>query len=85
MPPRRLSALEGHTNGLGAVAVLDAKRVVSASFDQTLRVWDIESGETMAVFALDAPVESVATADGCRVVAGDWAGGVHFLDFDLPC
>ena len=77
--------LEGHTDGFGAVAVLGKNRVVSASFDKTVRVWDIESGETLSVFALNARLCSVAiTADGRAVVAGDDAGGVHFLDLDLP-
>ena len=71
--------------GVNAVAVLDETRVVSASDDHTLRVWDVSSGETMAVFALEAPLQAVAvTADGRTVIAGDFAGGVHFLDLDLP-
>jgi len=50
-----------------------------------VRVWDVESGGTMAVFALDASVWSVAvTADGRGIVAGDEVGGVHFLDLVLP-
>ncbi len=32
-----------------AVAVLDENHVVSGSDDRTLRVWDIESGETIQV------------------------------------
>jgi WD40 repeat protein len=76
--------LDGHTEGVNAVAVVDATRVVSASEDQTLRVWDLESGETAAVFALDAPVGSVAVIAGGRgIVAGDSVGGLHILDLDL--
>ena len=72
--------LEGHTNVVNAVAVLDETRVISASGDQTLRVWDLESGETTAIFALECRVMAVAvTASNC-IVAGDSAGGVHFLD-----
>jgi len=36
-----------HTHSVKAVAVLDGKRVVSASGDDTLRVWDMESGGTI--------------------------------------
>ncbi len=37
-------------------------------------------------FALDASVRSVAvTADSRVVVGGDTAGGVRFLNLDLPC
>ena len=68
----------GHTSGVTAVAVLDKRRVVSTSQDQTLRVWDVESGETTAIFALDCWVTAVAVTDG-RIIAGDSAGGVHFL------
>lgn len=47
------------------MAVLNGQRVVSASYDRTLWVWDVGSGETRAVFALDTPLRAVAiTADG---------------------
>ena len=39
--------LEGHTGWVYAVAVTpDGRRAVSASRDQTLRLWDLESGQT---------------------------------------
>ena len=42
-----IRTLEGHTSFLSGVAVLDGQRVVSASYDRTLRVWDVVSGETL--------------------------------------
>jgi WD40 repeat protein len=38
---------KGHTREVIAVVVTtDGRRVLSASDDQTLRVWDLESGQT---------------------------------------
>jgi len=49
--PRR--QLQGHTNGISRlVTTADGKRLISASLDRTLRVWDIDvpgSGETQVV------------------------------------
>lgn len=43
-----LMTLTGHTEAITSVAVFDnEKRVVSASYDKTLRVWDIESGSVL--------------------------------------
>src|SRR4029077_6163816 len=42
-----IRVLEGHANGVTAVAVVDGRRAVSASYDRTLRVWDLESGQTL--------------------------------------
>jgi WD40 repeat protein len=43
-----LRTLEGHTNWVSAVAVIaDGSRVLSASWDFTLRLWDPATGETL--------------------------------------
>lgn len=43
-----IRTLKGHTGYVNAVAVTpDGRRAVSASADQTLRVWDLESGQTL--------------------------------------
>jgi WD40 repeat protein len=49
----------------------DGRRAVSASMDETLRVWDLESGTCSIVCRVDGPVACVAlTSQVPRVVAG---------------
>jgi WD40 repeat protein len=65
-----LRTLEGHTNSVTAVAVTpDGRTAVSGSSDNTLCVWDLESGALLAAFTADAAI---------RVCA------VHFLAFVEP-
>jgi WD40 repeat protein len=59
--------------------------VISGSLDQTLRLLDIESGETIYSLILDAPVTALAVEPSSRtVIAGDSSGRVHFFDFVEP-
>jgi hypothetical protein len=55
------------------------RRSVSASEDQTLKVWDLEMGAVVATFTCDAPPRPCAFADDRRIVAGDASRRVHFL------
>jgi len=87
-PPR---LLEGHKNTVNCVAISgNGKRVVSSSgessdlsgsVDNTVRVWDLETGECMAVFICDIKVECCAWG-GDRIVAGDWSGHVHLFAWE---
>ena len=75
-----LRTLEGHTNAVCGVAVTpDGKRAVSASRDNTLRVWELATGMPIATFRCDAPALCCACADERRIVAGDDLGRVYFL------
>ena len=81
-----LGTLTGHSRGISAVAVTpDGRRAVSASDDQTLKVWDLESGELVVTFSGDGAIYACAVAPdgGCPedsiIVAGDRSGRVHFL------
>ena len=48
---RELRTLRGHTSYVTAVAVTaDGKLAVSASGDETLKVWDVESGRELRTF-----------------------------------
>jgi WD40 repeat protein len=58
----------------------DGRRAVSASSDQTLKVWDLESGELVASFSADGTLAACAVApDGLTIVAGGASGRVHIL------
>jgi WD40 repeat protein len=52
--------LEGHSDSVNGVAVTaDGKRAVSASRDNTLKVWDLDSGR--ALCTLEGHSDSTAT------------------------
>jgi WD40 repeat protein len=58
----------------------DERRVVSASYDQTLRVWDLQRGKEVAIFTAEAPILACTVApDTPRITAIDESGRVHFL------
>jgi len=83
---RELAVLRGHASRVNAVAVTpDGRQAVSASSDRTMRVWDSDTGEELAVVALDGGLETVAVAsDGVTVVTGDGAGNVYCLRYVEP-
>ncbi len=50
---QRLHTLKGHTNDIYAVAFTpDSKRVVTGSYDQSLRLWRVANGGLIANFPL---------------------------------
>jgi WD40 repeat protein len=64
--------MEGHQEGIWACALTpDGQRVVSASRDKTLRVWDMRSGELLAVLEGhdDEARDCAVMPDGRRVVS----------------
>jgi WD40 repeat protein len=70
--PALVRDLVGHTNRVRACAVTpDGRRVVSASADETLKVWDLETGHLLAT--LEGHAYGVwacaVTPDGGRVVS----------------
>jgi len=62
-----------------------ARRVVSGSYDGTVRVWDVDTGERGYVFCSDDNVSCVAAVgDTARVVSGGWGGTVRVWDVGKP-
>lgn len=74
-----------HTDRVMAVAIApNAKLACSASWDRTLRVWRIDTGEELATFSSDDFWSSCCfSEDNSVVVAGDERGAVHFLKLEM--
>jgi WD40 repeat protein len=75
--------LEGHEGDIYCVAVLPDGRVVSGSWDNTLRVWDLDSGEQLQVLeGHTGTVFAVAALPNGQVVSGSGDGTVRVWDFE---
>jgi WD40 repeat protein len=77
--------IEGHSDVVHSVAVsADGNRAVSASDDNTLKVWNPDTGLLIATFYCEATTRCCAWVDQQRVVAGDNGGRVYFLVLEQP-
>lgn len=79
--PAEEDHLEGHRYSVNAVAITpDGQAAVSASDDNTLKVWDISTGKEIVQFIGESPMHCCAAApDGKTIVAGEQSGRVHIL------
>ena len=71
--PACIAVLVGHEGGVLSVDInLDGKIIVSGSYDETVRIWDGESGECLRVLkGHEISVNSVGVSgDGKRIVSG---------------
>ena len=80
-----IRTLAGHSASVYGVAVTaDGRRAVSASGDNTLKVWDLESGQELRTLAGHSdPVYGVAvTADGRRAVSASGDNTLKVWDLE---
>jgi hypothetical protein len=76
--------LLGHDAKVNACAVTpDGRRVVSASDDRTLKVWDLESRSCLFTHRGHAEYRAVAVTANA-IIAGDVTSAVWFLDWPEP-
>ncbi len=90
-----IRSLEGHTAGVFSVDFnKDGSRLVSASFDKTARIWDVQSGALLmtlehetqvytADFSGDDKLIASGTNNG-QIVIWDASNGTRLREFNLP-
>jgi len=80
-----IRTLQGHTSSVSAVAIRppDGRQAISASDDRTLRLWDLETGQTLRTFESPDSVWAVAvTPDGHRAVSGSYDRTLMLWDLE---
>lgn len=80
---RRLVVQSGHSNTISEIAVSsDSRRAVTASWDGTAKLWDLDTGREIQTYAgHTATVTCVdISPDGKRVVTGSRDGSVRLWD-----
>jgi WD40 repeat protein len=74
--------LEGHTAEVSSALELTDGRLLSWSWDHTLRLWDLHTYRQLAAFYGDAPITCCTLlADREIIAAGDSDGRVLFLRY----
>jgi WD40 repeat protein len=66
---KHLGTLPGHTRQVTAIVVTGGNRAATSSFDGTVRVWDIVSGEELHVFQHSDSIHDLALVPPDRVIS----------------
>jgi WD40 repeat protein len=88
IPPqnwRCLRTLAGHTDWVNSLAVSpDGQKVVSASFDKTVKIWQLHTGELLHTLAghTKGVFCTAITPDGHVVVSGSWDATIKLWKLD---
>ncbi len=82
---RALRTLRGHSEWIDRIAVDgDWRRAVSASEDQTLKVWDLKTGRPLRTLRghSDKVTDVALSPDGRLAVSASWDGTLKLWDLD---
>jgi len=83
---REIAVLKGSLNGINSLAVsVDGREILTTSWDDTVRIWDVQARETRIVLARSIKAISAAISpDGRWYAAGDYEGMIYLWDSSDP-
>ena len=80
-----VQTFEGHTKDVRSVSLsADGRRAISGSWDKTLRLWNVDTGECLQTFSghTDSVRAVSLTPDGRRALSGSWDKTLRLWDVD---
>ena len=80
---RLLNTLEGHTSSVSSVAITpDGTKIVSGSWDNTIKVWDLNNGSNTFSSKFDSSIISIAISTKKRniMAIGNSNGDVYVMN-----
>jgi WD40 repeat protein len=77
-----LLTLTGHSEFVKVIEITpDGTIIISGSRDSSIKIWNLSTGKCLHTFIDDSPITAIAISpDGKKVIAGDEAGRLHFLE-----
>jgi len=76
---------KGHKGDVRTASYFDnGNLLVSAGFDETIKLWDAASGELTDSYALDDRIWALATHESGKIAAGGSNGWIHVFDVMTP-
>ena len=60
--------------GMALAITLDGKRVITASVDQNLKIWELSTGEQLAAFTTESSLWACAVASDCQTIPPERCG-----------
>lgn len=77
--------LKGHSDHVTSVCFLDGERVISGSWDRTVRIWNVGTGECESIFEEDKlhKVTALCVIGPNQVVAGAYSGELCLWNISL--
>ena len=76
---------EGHSSEVSSICITpDGRRIISGSYDCSIRIWDMDSGQCVNTFVghTSAITALAITSDGKRCVSGSFDNTIRIWDID---
>lgn len=78
-----IKVLTGHTSGVSAVALLKNGDLASSSYDKTIRLWNLKTGELKKVMkGHTSCVSSLVVMHNGELVSGSWDTSIKIWNLD---